>query len=96
MDGRPRRHDRLAYVGRRDTLRSRRAWRGGHSADGAYVYPPPHPFSLTPVGAGMYKGGHFKFTFNINQNYPHEPPKVKCTQKVPSNQRRPLVAGCAA
>lgn len=35
-----------------------------------------------PGYAGMYKNGHFKFTFNINQNYPHEPPKVKCTQKV--------------
>jgi len=32
--------------------------------------------------AGMYKGGQFKFTFNINPNYPHEPPKVLCTQKV--------------
>jgi hypothetical protein len=31
---------------------------------------------------GMYKGGQFKFTFNINPNYPHEPPKVLCTQKV--------------
>jgi len=30
----------------------------------------------------MYKGGLFKFTFNINPNYPHEPPKVLCTQKV--------------
>lgn len=30
----------------------------------------------------MYKSGLFKFTFNINSNYPHEPPKVKCTQTV--------------
>ena len=30
----------------------------------------------------MYKGGAFKFTFAINPNYPHEPPKVKCVQKV--------------
>lgn len=30
----------------------------------------------------MYKGGSFKFTFAVNNNYPHEPPKVKCTQKV--------------
>lgn len=31
---------------------------------------------------GMYKGGAFVFSFVINNNYPHEPPKVKCTQKV--------------
>lgn len=39
---------------------------------------------LTRVGciAGMYKGGVFKFTFAINSNFPHEPPKVKCTQKI--------------
>lgn len=30
----------------------------------------------------MYKGGTFKFTVNINNNYPHEPPKVKCVPKV--------------
>ena len=32
--------------------------------------------------AGMYRGGSFQFSFVINSNYPHEPPKVKCTQKV--------------
>ena len=31
---------------------------------------------------GIYKGGSFNFTFAINQNFPHEPPKVKCTQKI--------------
>lgn len=31
---------------------------------------------------GMYKGGAFKFTFVISTNYPHDPPKVKCTQKI--------------
>lgn len=31
---------------------------------------------------GMYKGGSFTFTFNINDNFPHDPPKVKCTQKI--------------
>lgn len=31
---------------------------------------------------GMYKGGSFKFTFAINSNFPHEPPKVKCTHKI--------------
>jgi ubiquitin-protein ligase len=30
----------------------------------------------------MYKGGSFTFSFNINTNYPHEPPKVKCVPKV--------------
>ncbi|KAJ5639124.1 ubiquitin-conjugating enzyme/RWD-like protein [Penicillium longicatenatum] len=31
---------------------------------------------------GMYKGGLFNFTFSVNQNFPHDPPKVKCTQKI--------------
>ncbi|UZJ55432.1 hypothetical protein CBS101457_004752 [Exobasidium rhododendri] len=41
-------------------------------------------FKLTidPDEAGMYKTGSFHFTFAINSNYPHEPPKVKCTQKI--------------
>ena len=30
----------------------------------------------------MYKGGAFNFSFAINTNYPHDPPKVKCTQTV--------------
>jgi ubiquitin-conjugating enzyme E2 M len=30
----------------------------------------------------MYKGGAFIFSFVINSNYPHDPPKVKCTQTV--------------
>lgn len=30
----------------------------------------------------MYKNGTFIFTFSINNNYPHDPPKVKCTQKI--------------
>jgi len=33
---------------------------------------------------GIYKGGEFRFTFAINPNYPHEPPKVRCVQKVRS------------
>ncbi|CAJ0908744.1 15233_t:CDS:2 [Entrophospora sp. SA101] len=28
------------------------------------------------------EGGVFRFTFNINNNYPHDPPKVHCTQKI--------------
>jgi len=40
-------------------------------------------FSLTITpDEGMYKGGAFKFSFAINTNYPHDPPKVKCTQKI--------------
>ena len=31
---------------------------------------------------GMYKGGLFTFSFAINANFPHEPPKVKCLKKV--------------
>ncbi|KAF2757654.1 hypothetical protein EJ05DRAFT_439828 [Pseudovirgaria hyperparasitica] len=31
---------------------------------------------------GMYKGGSFLFHFAINQNFPHDPPKVKCTQTI--------------
>ena len=30
----------------------------------------------------MYKGGAFTFSFAINTNYPHDPPKVKCIPKV--------------
>ena len=40
-------------------------------------------FTLTiEPDEGMYKGGSFHFNFTINQNFPHEPPKVKCTQKI--------------
>ena len=40
-------------------------------------------FTLTiEPDEGMYKGGSFVFTFAINQNFPHDPPKVKCTQKI--------------
>ncbi|CAE6406377.1 unnamed protein product [Rhizoctonia solani] len=31
---------------------------------------------------GMYKDAEFKFSFSINTNYPHEPPKVKCIPKI--------------
>jgi len=40
-------------------------------------------FTLTiEPDEGMYKGGIFNFNFAINQNFPHDPPKVKCTQKI--------------
>ncbi|CAG2110121.1 unnamed protein product [Medioppia subpectinata] len=31
---------------------------------------------------GFYKGGKFSFSFKVSQNYPHEPPKVKCETRV--------------
>ncbi|KAG5513437.1 hypothetical protein PMAC_001501 [Pneumocystis sp. 'macacae'] len=31
---------------------------------------------------GFYKNGSFRFKFNIDINYPHNPPKVKCLQKI--------------
>jgi ubiquitin-conjugating enzyme E2 M len=31
---------------------------------------------------GFYKGGKFVFSFKVSQNYPHEPPKVKCETRV--------------
>ena len=40
-------------------------------------------FALTiDPDEGMYRGGTFSFNFAINQNFPHDPPKVKCTQKI--------------
>jgi len=37
--------------------------------------------AITP-DEGMYKGGRFAFDVTIKPEYPHEPPKVKCTQKI--------------
>ncbi|WWC59517.1 uncharacterized protein I303_102073 [Kwoniella dejecticola CBS 10117] len=37
--------------------------------------------TITP-DEGIYKGGVFRFTFVIGGGYPHEPPKVRCTQKI--------------
>jgi len=31
---------------------------------------------------GYYRDGRFVFNFKVGQNYPHEPPKVKCETKV--------------
>ncbi|KAK2592127.1 NEDD8-conjugating protein ubc12 [Conoideocrella luteorostrata] len=31
---------------------------------------------------GMYRTGRFTFDFSINQNFPHEPPKVRCREKI--------------
>ena len=50
------------------------------------VFPDPDDilnFTLTiEPDEGMYKGGAFDFKFAINQNFPHDPPKVKCVQKI--------------
>lgn len=37
--------------------------------------------TLTP-DEGYYKGGRFTFSIQVNHNYPIEPPKVKCLQKI--------------
>ncbi|KAJ3223053.1 NEDD8-conjugating protein ubc12 [Clydaea vesicula] len=49
-------------------------------------FPDPNDFfnfflRVTP-DEGFYRGGTFKFSFKINTNYPHDPPKVLCTQKI--------------
>ncbi|PGH08775.1 hypothetical protein AJ79_05874 [Helicocarpus griseus UAMH5409] len=31
---------------------------------------------------GMYKGGSFRFQFDIPETFPFDPPKVKCKQKI--------------
>lgn len=31
---------------------------------------------------GMYQGGCYTFTFAMSASYPHEPPKVRCQQKI--------------
>ena len=36
---------------------------------------------ITP-DEGIYHGGRFTFTFTMGPNYPHEPPKVRCQQKI--------------
>jgi hypothetical protein len=48
------------------------------------------PLLRTLLVLGMYKGGAFVFSFAINTNYPHDPPKVKCTQTVRSNMSQDL------
>lgn len=52
-----------------------------HHTRRRYVRPPLVMRRLLMM-IGIYKGGQFSFTFAINTNYPHEPPKVLCTQKV--------------
>lgn len=37
--------------------------------------------TLTP-DEGLYKSGTFSFSFAIPPTFPHEPPKVKCQQKI--------------
>ncbi|KAJ3140462.1 NEDD8-conjugating protein ubc12 [Physocladia obscura] len=37
--------------------------------------------TITPDD-GFYKGGVFRFSFKVKEGYPHEAPKVLCTQKI--------------
>ncbi|KAI5295606.1 NEDD8-conjugating protein ubc12 [Ascosphaera acerosa] len=37
--------------------------------------------AITP-DEGMYLGGRFDFTFGVPDSFPHDPPKVKCLQKI--------------
>jgi ubiquitin-protein ligase len=40
-------------------------------------------FTLTiEPDEGMYKDGTFNFSIAINQNFPHDAPRVKCKQKI--------------
>eukprot|EP00126_Sphaerothecum_destruens_P015102 Sdes_comp9018_c0_seq1m439 len=40
-------------------------------------------FTLTiSPDEGFYKAGKFRFTFQVGNQYPHDPPKVKCEQKI--------------
>lgn len=40
-------------------------------------------FALTiDPDEGMYRGGRFTFSFAISHNFPHEPPKVRCKEKI--------------
>jgi ubiquitin-protein ligase len=50
------------------------------------IFPDPDDtlnFTLTiEPDEGMYKDGTFNFSIAINQNFPHDAPKVKCKQKI--------------
>ncbi|CAF0881922.1 unnamed protein product, partial [Didymodactylos carnosus] len=50
------------------------------------IHPDPNnllDFNLTfTPDEGLYKGGQFIFSFRVPVEYPHSPPKVKCTQKI--------------
>ena len=49
-------------------------------------FPDPHDLSQFHVtlcpDEGFYEGGQFLFTFHIKPDYPHEPPKIHCTQRI--------------
>ncbi|ODN79656.1 NEDD8-conjugating enzyme UBC12, variant 2 [Cryptococcus amylolentus CBS 6039] len=50
------------------------------------VFPDPtdvlnFTLTITP-DEGIYKGGVFNFSFAIKPEYPHEPPKVRCKEKI--------------
>jgi ubiquitin-conjugating enzyme E2 M len=40
-------------------------------------------FTLTiEPDEGLYKSGRFSFSFKIGNGFPHDPPKVKCLEKI--------------
>lgn len=57
----------------------RARWHDSMSADDSFLRV---TLESELTGSGMYKNGTFDFTFAINNNYPHDPPKVKCVQKI--------------
>ncbi|THH33558.1 hypothetical protein EUX98_g679 [Antrodiella citrinella] len=57
-------------------------WSMKKNEDAAAKKKPKTSAAQIRVQKGMYKGGLFTFSFNINPNYPHEPPKVKCVPKI--------------
>ncbi|KAJ1971723.1 NEDD8-conjugating protein ubc12, partial [Dimargaris xerosporica] len=50
------------------------------------IFPDPDDFLnfelVIAPDEGLYRGGRFHFTFHIVPNYPYDPPKVQCTQKI--------------
>ncbi|ODV81491.1 NEDD8-conjugating enzyme UBC12 [Suhomyces tanzawaensis NRRL Y-17324] len=52
----------------------------------AITFPDPNDFfnfflQISPQ-QGYYKGGKFRFKIEINNNFPMEPPKIKCLNKI--------------
>ncbi|RKO96138.1 ubiquitin-conjugating enzyme, partial [Caulochytrium protostelioides] len=52
----------------------------------ALAFPDPNDvfhfrLTITP-DEGFYRGGRFHFTFTVPTSYPHEPPRVLCTQTI--------------
>ncbi|KAJ1844542.1 NEDD8-conjugating protein ubc12 [Coemansia sp. RSA 2703] len=56
------------------------------SADTDIQFPDPADQSSFTVvyrpPTGFYAAGEFRFSFEVSENFPHEPPKVLCTQTI--------------